>query len=548
MSRVFSLLRRACKGPRIKTTQVKDSNGNLITTEANCLERWKEHFSLLLQNNNTPADPTILTAATTNKACCTDSITPGEVRAALRKLNNRKAPGICSVTAEMLKSGGNDIIQWLTNIFNQAWETEKLPTDWTRGVILPFWKRKGDRLVCGNHRGITLLSIPGKLFTRILLTCSLPAIRSSHRPQQAGFMPNRSTTDHISAVRLLIEKTHEFRKDRHLYVGFIDLKSAFDTVCHSSLWSILQALGALPKIVTLFKLLYSNAQSCVRVNGADSDWFSISSGVRQGCVAAPDLFNCIIDHLMSKVCELVPGVTFGDYHLTDLEYADDTILLTSSYSELKDAPGIYSAEAKKLGLTVSWPKTRFMYVGDGPDPPPIQLGDNIIEPVKSFIYLGSIVTANGDLNPEINRRRGLAASAMQTLWKPLWRHSTISRTTKLRIYNTAILPILLYGSETWPLNKTLAARIDGFDSRALRTVENIRWPQRVSNDTMRARTCQPTASSLAAQHRTRWFGHVLRLPPDHSTRAILRFDPKAAGWNRPRGKPRTRWLDIVATS
>ncbi|XDV50755.1 hypothetical protein PO909_019770 [Leuciscus waleckii] len=276
------------------------------------------------------------------------------------------------------------------------------------------------------------------------------------------------------------------------------------------------------------------------------DWFPISSGVRQGCVAAPDLFNCIIDHLMSRVCERVPGVSFGSYHLTDLEYADDTILLSTSYSQLRDALCIYCEEAEKLGLQVSWTKTKFMYVGDRPHPPSLRLGNNIVEPVKNFVYLGSIVTDNGDLKPEITRRRALAASALQSLWKPLWRHQTISRKTKLRIYNSAVLSILLYGSETWPLNKTLAARLDGFDSRALRTIENIRWPQRVSNQVLRARTCQPRASCLAAQCRTRWFGHVLRLPPDHPTRAILQFDPRAAGWRRPRGRPRTRWLDVLA--
>ena len=67
-------------------------------------------------------------------------------------------------------------------------------------------------------------------------------------------------------------------------------------------------LGASPKILTLFKSLYGNAESCVRVNGTDSNFFGINSGVRQGCVAAPDLFNCVVDYLMSKVCEQVPGV------------------------------------------------------------------------------------------------------------------------------------------------------------------------------------------------------------------------------------------------
>ncbi|GAA6097855.1 gamma-aminobutyric acid receptor subunit alpha-2-like [Tachysurus ichikawai] len=228
MSRVFSLLHQACNGPRIKTALVKDSDGNLIATEANCFERWKEHFSLLLQHGTSPADPTISLAANATApsvVCSTGPVTPEEVRAALGKLNNRKAPGICAITAEMLKSGGESIVEWLTRIFNEVWGTERLPSDWTRGVILPFWKH---------------------------------------------------------------------------------LKAAFDTVCHTSLLSILHALVVPPKIVALFKLLYSKAQSCVRINGRDSDWFPISSGIHQGCVAAPDLFNCIIDHLMSRVWERVP--------------------------------------------------------------------------------------------------------------------------------------------------------------------------------------------------------------------------------------------------
>ena len=109
-------------------------------------------------------------------------------------------------TLSALGGGSDCMLRWLTHIINHVWVTEHLPGDWTRGMILPFWKRKGDHLVCSNHRGITLLSIPGKLFTRVLLTRVLSKIRDSRRPQQAGFMPNRSTTDHIPALRMLIEK------------------------------------------------------------------------------------------------------------------------------------------------------------------------------------------------------------------------------------------------------------------------------------------------------------------------------------------------------
>ncbi|CAH1248421.1 Hypp8135 [Branchiostoma lanceolatum] len=264
-------------------------------------------------------DPTLSEAASaadaTNPDCPTTPVTPDQVKAALRKLKNGKAPGICNITAEMLKAGGDHMIQWLTQIVNHVWILEKPPDDWRRGIILPFWKRKGDQLVCSNHRGITLLSIPRKLFNRILLT---RAIRSRRRLQQAGFMPNRSTTEHMSTLRLAIEKAREFRKDRHLYIAFIDLRVAFDTVDHASLLKILRLLGAPEKTITLFQQLYNTAESCVRVNGKESEWFTINSGVRQRCVAAPDFFNCVIDYLMTKVCERVPGVSFGQYNLADL--------------------------------------------------------------------------------------------------------------------------------------------------------------------------------------------------------------------------------------
>lgn len=122
---------------------------------------------------------------------------------------------------------------------------------------------------------------------------------------------------------------------------------------------------------------------------------------------------------LSRVCKRVPGVSFGNYHLTDLEYADDTILLSTTYSQLRDALGIYSEEAAQLGLQVSWTKTKLLYISNGPDPPPMQIGSDIVEPVKNFVYQGSMMTDNGDLKPEIDRRRALAASALQSLWKPL---------------------------------------------------------------------------------------------------------------------------------
>ena len=148
--------------------------------------------------------------------------------------------------------------------------------------------------------------------------------------------------------------------------------------------------------------------------------------MRQGCVAAPDLFNCVIDYLMNRVCNLIPSIQLNHYMLSDLEYADDTAIFYSSLKDLTDAIHAQHTESSKLGLKVSLAKTKLMHVGDGPDPRPVKVGSNSIDFVSSFIYLSSLLTNTGDLKPEIDRRRNLASSVMGALWKPLWCQPAIS--------------------------------------------------------------------------------------------------------------------------
>jgi len=206
---------------------------------------------------------------------------------------------------------------------------------------------------------------------------------------------------------------------------------------------------------------------------------------------------------MSWVCAQIPAVSFGNLHLADLEYADDTILLSNDIKKLTAALSVYDRESRKLGLKVSWAKTKLIHVGGDPDSPSLNFDGNVVEFADSFVYLGSTVTNSGDLKPEIERRRALWSNIMQALRKPLWCQQSISRTTKMRIYNAAVLSVLLYGAETWPLTATLSSRLDVFDSRALRSILGIHWRDFVSNETVRAFTAQPPASALAARRRVR---------------------------------------------
>jgi len=125
--------------------------------------------------------------------------------------------------------------------------------------------------------------------------------------------------------------------------------------------------------------------------------------------------------------------------------------------------------------------------------------------------------------------------------------SGVTLETNLRLYNTCILPIFLYGSEIWCLTSTLEKKIDALDNWCLRRILHIHWTDFVSNDVVRSRTGQPLLSDTIRQRRLSFFGHLCRADTgqDHSRalRACIRGLPK--DWRRRTGRPRQTWLRTV---
>ena len=92
----------------------------------------------------------------------------------------------------------------------------------------------------------------------------------------------------------------------------------------------------------------------------------------------------------------IPGMWLGEYQLTELEYANDTTLFAESVTDMSTTLKIYSEEAAQLRLRVNWSNTKLMHIGDGPDPPSINIDGTDIECVASYTYLASTVTNMGD--------------------------------------------------------------------------------------------------------------------------------------------------------
>ena len=178
---------------------------------------------------------------------------------------------------------------------------------------------------------------------------------------------------------------------------------------------------------------------------------------------------------MENVSAMVPGIYLGPYHLTDLEYADNAAIFATNLNDISSALAIFDAEACKLGLRTSWTKTKIMKFGDVPSQPSLHICNNNVDFVDKFTYLGSIITNTGGFQPDINRRIGLAAGVMRSLRQPLWRNSSISLETKLRVYQASVLSALLYGSVCWSISTTMCSRLSAFEMQAHRTITNTKW-------------------------------------------------------------------------
>ena len=203
-------------------------------------------------------------------------------------------------------------------------------------LVTPIHK-KGDKMDPKNYRAIALLSIPGKVFCRILMNRSLDIIERSLSESQYGFRPGRGTTGAIFIARQIIEKAREHQVPLHFH--FIDFKSAFDTIWREAMWKMLLKTGVPSKIVTIIKNIYEDTQCAIMIEGHITEWFQVNVGVRQGCNMSPILFNVMLDYVMKEVRSLDENFCMSADMSIDIRYADDTTLITTIFDKLKITTG-----------------------------------------------------------------------------------------------------------------------------------------------------------------------------------------------------------------
>ncbi|XP_076044754.1 uncharacterized protein LOC143027359 [Oratosquilla oratoria] len=186
----YNAIKRAY-GPQTNSTcPVRSVDGaRLIIDKKEILDRWAEHYQHLLKMVN-PTDPTMFDTLPDIPALpeLDNMPTRLEVNKGVTSLKNNKAAGPDGIPAEILKQGGRAITDCLHNIFQKVWTSNRCPQQWKDANIISIFKKKGDRVVCGNSRGVSLLATSGKMLTSILFFRLLNHIAEEVLPEsQSGF-------------------------------------------------------------------------------------------------------------------------------------------------------------------------------------------------------------------------------------------------------------------------------------------------------------------------------------------------------------------------
>ena len=147
----------------------------------------------------------------------------------------------------------------------------------------------------------------------------------------------------------------------------------------------------------------------------------------------------------------------------------------------------------------------------------------------------------GGTDADVKARISKARNAFNSLGN-IWRDRTISLRTKCRLFNSNVKSVLLYGCETWKRTKTLLNKLQTFINSCLRKLLRIRWPDKIRNDELWARTGQKMISEELGRRKWRWLGHTLRKPPGSIARQSLQWNPQG---QRKRGRPRTTWRRCI---
>ncbi|KAK3534389.1 hypothetical protein QTP86_014427, partial [Hemibagrus guttatus] len=471
---------------------IKDRDGRVLTSEESVQRRWKEYFEELMNEENEREKRVGGVNSVEQKV---DKIRKDEVRKALKRMKSGKAVGPDDIPVEVWKCLGEAAVEFLASLFNRVLESERMPEEWRRSVLVPIFKNKGDVQSCSNYRGIKLMSHTMKGWSE--------GVMEKYRDGQ-----------------------------RELHCVFVDLEKAYDRVPREELWYCMRKSGVAEKYVRVVQDMYERSRTVVRCAVGQTEEFNVEVGLHQGSALSPFLFAIVMDQLSEEVRQESPWT---------MMFADDIVICSESREQVEENLERWRFALERRGMKVSRSKTEYMCVNEREGSGTVRLQGEEVKKVQEFKYLGSTVQSNGECGKEVKKR-------VQAGWNG-WRKVSgvlcdqkISARIKGKVYRTVVRPAMLYGLETVSLRKRQESELEVAELKMLRFSLGVTRLDRIRNEYIRGTAHVERLGDKVREARLRWFGHVQRRESEYIGSRML--DMELPG-RRQRGRPKRRYMDGI---
>lgn len=456
-NRLWSLIKKINN----KTKGVK----NNITSD-----QWYEYYKGLLNQEN-ELDPDnvekvsdYLSTHDLNCQKCTQdepmvlncNITQNEINVCLKNMKTKKAPGIDGVIIEAVLKGKEIIVPKLEILFNKIMDSGVYPERWCKAILCSLYKG-GNRNEPGNYRGISLLSVIGKIFTKIINERLVQwAIDNDEcHEEQAGYKRGYSTVDQIFNLQALGQK-YLSRKGGRFYAMYVDFSKAFDRIPHKMLLYQMLKRGMHGQIIKVIRSMYSQLKSCIRLdNNCLTEYFDCSVGTRQGCMLSPFLFTFYLNELIESINSGEGNGIYVDEVWSDVKlllYADDIVLCADTVGNLQKQINILKVFCEKWGMKLNLKKTKVMVFRRGGRLRKNEkwyYGENRMEVVQHYTYLGLNHSTQLTWGPALHKLCQQAQRNLAVIYKLEQYYKNVPINIMLELFEKLVSPILMYGAEIW---------------------------------------------------------------------------------------------------
>ena len=415
-------------------------NNVLITDSTEKASVLNKHFLECFLSKDSDISKKDLPHISINKQMPLPQITIEEITASIKKLKKSVSRSPDSIPSIFVKNTAMNLIYPLSIIFNQSLNSGKLPSLWTQAIVVPIHK-KGLRSNPKNYRPISLTSIFCRLLEAILhqhiskhLTVNKLLSHSQH-----GFLENRSTVTQQHTVMNIITDNTNNKVQTDMIM--LDFSKAFDRVSHLKLLSVLNAYHIPGEIIAWIRNLLMGRTQRTVVNSVFSESVEVRSGVPQGSVLGPLLFNIYLNDLLRKLNSIPDVETFA--------FADDLKLISINPSSLQTALNLVKSWCNTFKLDLNPEKSEHISFCEKQSNC-FYIEHSKIKTVDFVKDLGVVINSKLKWNQHISKITSKAQSLSYLLLRCF---STQDKSAYMKSFKSYVRPLLEYNCTIWNSKK-----------------------------------------------------------------------------------------------